>query len=320
MYRWLMTVLALGSLAVANAGPATSGVVHTPDVDLGYVIYGSARGETPVLVVNGGPGFDHGYMVATDVWDRLAARRRVIFYDQRGTGRSKRVNPNAKHSIAAYVADIDAIRRALGLTKVHLLGDSYGGFVSIAYAAAHPEHIATLELVDSMDPNWEETAVLFREVYPDRVPKAPDDAYWDELLQSPQGLRTYLGMLFYSRDNFERFMAAMPPEVGINFAVYKAVSRDQAGVKLRSKLAGFGFPCLIINGRFDPNVLPLTAWQTTQAIPGARLVIFEKSGHLPFYEEPDEFVHVVDEFLTHPGQAAPAASGTAGALPPEGAH
>jgi pimeloyl-ACP methyl ester carboxylesterase len=298
-------------LPTAHAGPNSTAVVRTQDVDLSYVTYGTADSGTPLVVVNGGPGFDHSYMVATGVWDRLAAHRKVIFYDQRGTGQSKLRKPDAPHTIEAYIADLDAIRAALHVAKMDLMGDSYGGFLSMAYADAHPEHIASLTLVDSMDPNWEETQVLFREVYPDRVPAEPDDAYWDQLIQSPSGLRLYLSMLFYSQDNFEKFMQAMPPTAGSSFPVYKAVNREQGGVKLRSRLSSFRFPCLVINGRFDPNVLPLTAWTTSQAIPGAKLVIFEKSGHLPFYEEPDKFVTVVDEFLAQQHESATVQTGAA---------
>jgi proline iminopeptidase len=67
---------------------------------------------------------------------------------------------------------------------------------------------------------------------------------------------------------------------------------------MTAELPKFKFPVLIITGRFDLNVAPLTAWRMSKAIPGAKLVIFSKSGHLPSYEEPDKYVRVVDAFLT----------------------
>jgi proline iminopeptidase len=299
MYRALSgLIVMMCALQAAIAGPTAVFTAHTPDVDLSYVVYGKSDGNAPpLLVVNGGPGFDHTYMVGTDVWGRLAERRAVVFYDQRGTGQSKLNKPTVKHTIDAYIADLDAVRAALGAAKIDLMGDSYGGFVSIAYAAAHPEHVASLTLVDSMDADWEKTLYIFSQVFPDRVPQNMGDPDWDRMLQSSEGLHSYMEMLFYDRQNFERFMSLMPPNAGINFPVYHAVNVEQAGVKLRPQLKHFRFPCLIINGRFDANVAPATAWRTSQAIAGARLVIFEKSGHLPFYEEPDRFVAVVSEFL-----------------------
>jgi proline iminopeptidase len=66
---------------------------------------------------------------------------------------------------------------------------------------------------------------------------------------------------------------------------------------LASALPKFNFPTLVITGRFDMNVAPLTAWRMYKAIPGSKFEVFEKSGHLPSYEEPDKYVSVVDDFL-----------------------
>jgi proline iminopeptidase len=54
----------------------------------------------------------------------------------------------------------------------------------------------------------------------------------------------------------------------------------------------------VITGRYDMNVAPLTAWNIYKAIPGAKFVVFAKSGHQPSYEEPDKYVQVVDAFLS----------------------
>ncbi len=66
---------------------------------------------------------------------------------------------------------------------------------------------------------------------------------------------------------------------------------------LTPKLAGFKFPALVMTGRYDMNVAPLTAWRLAHAIPGAKIVFFEKSGHLPAYEEPDKYITVLEDFL-----------------------
>jgi proline iminopeptidase len=78
----------------------------------------------------------------------------------------------------------------------------------------------------------------------------------------------------------------MPPDLAPNNAIYSEVTKAQGHLNLRPVLSNFKFPTLIINGRFDMNEPVITAWQTYKAIPGAQLVVFEKSGHLPFYEEP----------------------------------
>ena len=101
-----------------------SGSVHTAEVELGYETFGAAGAEIPIIAVNGGPGLSHAYMMQNDLWQRVAAHRLVILYDQRGTGASKRVKPGAPQTMDAQVADLDAIRNALSLSQVAVPGDS----------------------------------------------------------------------------------------------------------------------------------------------------------------------------------------------------
>ena len=86
-------------------------------------------------------------------------------------------------------------------------------------------------------------------------------------------------------------------DLGFEPAVSQAVSKATAGLDLAPKLAGFQFPTLVITGRYDMNVAPLTAWRLAHAIPGAQLVFFEQSGHLPSYEEPDKYIEVLETFF-----------------------
>lgn len=138
------------------------GSVHTPEVDLGYETFGASGAEIPIIAVNGGPGLSHAYMMQNDLWQRVAAHRLVVLYDQRGTGASKHLQPNAPQSMEAQVADLDAVREALTLDHVAVLGDSYGGMIAMAYAAAHPEHVARLILSDSAAPSWKAWSICYR--------------------------------------------------------------------------------------------------------------------------------------------------------------
>jgi proline iminopeptidase len=176
MRKCWYTILLAVNLAVAQPGASTKYVVHTPEVELSYYVYGNTHSVSPVIVVNGGPGFDHRYMVQSDIWNTLAQRRQIVFYDQRGVGESKLINPEAEQTMAAQVADIEAIRLKLGVNHVCLLGDSWGGFVSMGYAAAHPEHVEVLVLVDSVDAYWGKNTELFTQMFPDIRPKDPKPA------------------------------------------------------------------------------------------------------------------------------------------------
>jgi proline iminopeptidase len=276
-----------------------SGSVHTPEVDLGYESFGVLGAEIPIIAVNGGPGLSHAYMMQNDLWQRVAAHRLVILYDQRGTGASKHVQPNAPQSMEAQVADLDAVRKALALDQVAVLGDSYGGMIAMAYAAAHPDHIARLILSDSAAPSWKGLVHLLPQVFPDREEQGEREA--KKLAADPEavaraGLVNHMRQMFYSTEMRDAYLAHMG-DLGFEPAIGRAVQEATEKVDLTAKLTGFKFPTLVITGRYDMNVAPLTAWRMAHAIPGAQLVFFEKSGHLPGYEEPEKYHKVLEDFL-----------------------
>jgi proline iminopeptidase len=152
MYRLLATLLLISGSALAQQTPASTGIIPTPEVDLAYETYGAAGNATPVIVANGGPGLSHIYMLQNDVWTRLSRNRQIVFYDQRGTGKSKHIKADAAWGMDAQVADMEAVRAKFGFQKFNLVGDSYGGLLAMAYATAHPEHIEKLILSDSAAP------------------------------------------------------------------------------------------------------------------------------------------------------------------------
>jgi len=275
------------------------GSVHTPEVELGYETFGVPGAELPIIAVNGGPGLSHAYMMQNDLWQRVAAHRLVILYDQRGTGASKHLKPNAPQTMEAQVADLDAIRGALALDRVAVLGDSYGGMIAMAYAAAHPDHVARLILSDSAAPSWKGLVHLLPQVFPDREEQGEREA--KKLAADPEavaraGLVNHMRQMFYStamRDAYLAHMGDLGFEPGVGAAVQKATEN----LDLTEKLPGFKFPALVITGRYDMNVAPLTAWRMAHAIPGAEVVFFEKSGHLPAYEEPEKYRKVLEDFL-----------------------
>ena len=299
MIRWsfLLVLAALPMIGQAS-GPIT-GMVHTADVDLAYEVYGTANAATPVIAVNGGPGLSHKYMLQNDVWTRrIAAGRQVVFYDQRGTGKSQRVAEGAVQTMAAQVGDLDAVRAQLGFDKVDLAGDSYGGLLAMAYVAAHPEHVRRLILSDSAPPAWKDMVHLLPQVFPDIEEQDAEIAkkQADPEKAAQEQLINHFRMIFYSEELLHTYLDGIgdlgsAPKVGD--AVFKAI----ADIDLTAELPKIKAPTLVITGRYDMNVAPLTAWRMYKAIPGAKIEIFAKSGHLPYYEEPEKYAQVVDGFL-----------------------
>ena len=300
----LLLALAVLTLPLAAQTPMPvippTGHVHTPDVDIAYWTYGAPQSTTPIFAVNGGPGLSHIYMVQNDLWQRVSQHRQVVFYDQRGTGASPLTNPSAPQTMEAQVADLDAVRDHLHLAKIDLCGDSYGGLLVIAYAAAHPEHVHQLIISDGLV-SYESIVHLFPQVFPDKLEAQAAAAKTSTATpdaQAQQGLRDHFAMIFYSPEKLAHYMANAP-DIGFSPATAEAVGNATAHVDYTAALAKFTFPTLVINGRYDMNVAPLTAWRIYKAIPNARIVIFEQSGHLPSYEEPEKYLLVLNNFLTN---------------------
>ena len=302
--KTLLLSLALSLPAAAQtpmpAIPPT-GHVPTSDVDIAYWVYGAPQSTTPIFAVNGGPGLSHLYMVQNDLWQRVSQHRQVIFYDQRGTGASPLTNLSAPQTMDAQVADLDAVRAHLHLDKIDLCGDSYGGLLVIAYAAAHPQHVHKLVISDGLA-SFDSIVPLFPQVFPDKL-EAQQAAAAKASAASPeaqaqQGLRDHFAMIFYDPAKLSHYLANAP-DLGFSPATGEAVSTAAAHADYTAALPKFNFPTLVINGRYDMNVAPLTAYRMAKAIPNAKLVIFEKSGHLPSYEEPEKYVQTLNDFLTN---------------------
>ena len=103
----------------------------------------AAPSGLPLVIVHGGPGISSDYLHSLGV---LADERRVVFYDQIGVGRSERANDPSAWTVDAYVEHLEAVREHLGLDRFHLLGQSWGGFLALAYADVHAEHVASIIL------------------------------------------------------------------------------------------------------------------------------------------------------------------------------
>jgi proline iminopeptidase len=169
----------------------------------------------------------------------------------------------------------------------------------MAYAAAHPEHVAKLVLSDSPPPSFKTMVHLLPQTFPDIEEEdavAGKKLGEDSEAAARLGLRNHFRMIFYSPEKRDAYMAKMG-DLGFEPAVGRSVGQSAEALDLTQAVAGFQFPVLVITGRWDMNVAPVNAWMMAHAIPGAKIVFFEESGHLPAYEEPEKYRRVLEEFL-----------------------
>lgn len=256
------------------------------------------RTGRPLILLSGGPGYDSEYFWFGPAFRELARSRWVMSYDQRGTGRSAPVGPADSMTIADMVAELEGLRASLGVDQIDLLGHSWGRYLAMAYAASHGSRVGHLVLVGSAAPKFSDTIFLFGQVFPDRdmnTPFARSRETGDSVLLK-EALRVYTSMIFYSPEKGAAWRH-LGRRLRFNRHLNDHLSRDLARQDFTPTLGQFDFPALVTTGRYDMNVAPLVAHRIHQAIPGSRLEVFERSGHIPFYEEPAAFVRVVGAFL-----------------------
>lgn len=282
-------------LGVAAPGLASAHEPASPDPH-GKTLYHVAigtPGDVPLVAVNGGPGFDHSYLVNAPVWKDMSARRQIIFYDQRGTGKSPGARGPEDLTVDGMVRDLEALRRHLKVERIDLLGHSWGGILSMAYAVRYPQHVAHLVLVGSGAPKPAEHEFLFDKLYPEIVAAIPPNT-------TPAGQMGCIEIDAYDKMSYydQRNLAAGGGDVGtFSQKVCTEVMLDAMKLDLYPALAKLDVPTLVVNGRFDANVAPTVAYKISKTIPGARLVYFERSGHSPQVEEPEKFALEVERFL-----------------------
>jgi len=148
-------LLFMVSAVLALASPASAAAPNVYQLQEGFVdargvmIYYVEMGHgSPLLVVHGGPGASHEYFLPWLL--PLARTNRLIFIDERGSGRSERVEDIHQYTVENMVEDVEAVRTGLGLGKISLLGHSYGGVLAQAYALKYQKnlsHLIALSLV-----------------------------------------------------------------------------------------------------------------------------------------------------------------------------
>src|SRR5512139_3259986 len=126
---------------------AREGLVRFHGYQTWYRIVGDGEGKLPLLCLHGGPGMAHDYL---EPLEQIAQTgRRVIFYDQLGCGRSDHPHNPAMWTVELFVEEVAAIRKALGLNEIHLLGQSWGGFLAQEYLLTKPAGVKSLVLANS---------------------------------------------------------------------------------------------------------------------------------------------------------------------------
>ena len=275
------------------------------EVPGGRVWYRSVgEGGTPLLCLDGGPGFTHNYL---EPLEALGDRRQVILYDQLGCGRSDQPDDTSLWTVDRFVEEVAAVRAALGLDRMHLFGSSWGGMLAMQYVLDRRSELESLILCGSPASmiRWVTDCDELLSAQPPGVLQVIRQHEEAGFTACPEYQAAILG--FY-REHVCR-LRPWPASLERSFAeagysVYNTMNGPSEFTvtgtlktwDVMDRLGEIRTPALLVGGRYD-ECRPAHLEEMHRRISGSQLAIIEDASHLCFAEQPEEFTGLVNSFL-----------------------
>ena len=263
----------------------------------------------PLFVIHGGPGLDHTYFMP---WlDPLAHELKVVYFDQRGCGRSERLADTTAYAMSHTLEDIEALRDSLGADQISLLGFSYGGFVALQYALAHPNRVHKLILSDTapsmafvaeaeslQKARTKPAQTLAMKALERRTDLGPDERFREEF-------RLELPLNFHNGRK-QSFIDGIADRIRYGAVMAGYLGRhDLNNYDVRPRLGELKMPVLVMVGDDDIVTPPSQARIMAEGIraggnPNVTHRIIAGAGHLSMVDDPNNFNRNILEFLREP--------------------
>jgi proline iminopeptidase len=302
---------ALASVAFTPPGPNPhDGWVTTSDsTRLYYRVIG--QGPDTLIAIHGGPGVDLESIAAD--FAPLAAHHVVIFYDQRGTGRSTLPADTARLGAEQQIADLDAIRQHFGLARVTLIAHSYGPLLAATYALAHPSAVRRMVFFGPVPPRRGDFWTRFGKTVASRLDStqqaqmtAANHRLGDASADARQACRDLWAIALRPRlaepdrtlPLIRSDLCASDP-AGIRYGLTitnRVVMGSYGDWDLRSRLRGLTIPVLVVHGEQDAIPMDLVEEWTT-SLPRGQLLRVPGTAHFPYVEQPKIVWPAVERFL-----------------------
>lgn len=281
--------------------------ISVQNAELYYREIGQGR---PIFILHGGPDFDHTYLLPD--MDRLSGDFRLIYYDQRGRGRSSGNVQPEDVSIQSEIEDLEALRDYFRLESVAVLGHSWGGVLAMEYAIRHPDRVSHLILMNTAPASHDDYA-LFRQEF---VKKLGDDAEKRQALSSsaayaegdPDTVAAYYriqyGATVKRPGDLEKVIASLrssftKESILKSWAIEDRLMDETWGLSeydLLPELRRLSIPTLVIHGDYDFVPVECSV-HIAQSIQGARLVVLEDTGHFSYLESPNAVREAIVDFF-----------------------
>ena len=271
------------------------------------VTYSYGSGDNVLFLLNGGPGLPCDYLRDPHIF--LAEEGyRIVAFDQLGCGKSDRPDDPSLWSITRYVEEVETVRKALGLEKINLLGQSWGGWLSIEYALTYPDAIQSLVLANTCGdlPHLTTELNRMRNALGSETVAMMLHHESMETIDHPEyqaaitilnyrhvcRLKEWPSSLLASVNDWN--MGPYGTMQGPNEFLYIGNLKDWNRI---SEMARLKMPTLIITGTHD-EIGPACALRMHNALPNSKVVVFPNSSHVPFYEEPEDYFAALRSFLS----------------------
>jgi proline iminopeptidase len=285
----------------------------------GVLIYYQTLGQgEPLLIVHGGPGASHDYFLPYLL--PMARHHKVIFIDERGSGKSEKLDDPSGYTVENMVEDTEAVRQGLKLGRISLLGHSYGGVLAQAYALKYQSNLSHLILCSTFHSTSKMNEV-FRRMLADMTPELRDrilslekaglfgkgkdyekNRYPNDYMIAAWA-EGYFPYLYQRRPD-----ANYDPLANGNMSwdLYRemwgshgeyVIDGNLKSVEYADRLPTIKVPTLITAGDHD-ECAPALSEEMHRLIPGSKLVIFPQSGHMNFVDQPAVFNKTVTDFLS----------------------
>ena len=302
----------------AFGGPAVYPVVEGFVDANGVLIYYTEIGHgDPLVILHGGPGASHSYFLPYLV--PLARNNRVIFIDERGSGRSEKLEDVKQYTVENMADDVEAVRAALGLGQINLMGHSYGGVLAQAYAFKYQQNLKHLILCSTFYSTKEinEVFVRMKQNMPKelraRIDKMEEKGLFGHGKDYEKNRYTEAYMIAAWGDGYFPYLYQNHPDPsydptdtsGMAWDLYRemwgshgeyVIDGNLTSVEYGDRLSQIKVPTLITAGDHDESD-PKMSREMHEKIKDSRLTIFPKSGHMTFVDQPTMFIKAINDFL-----------------------
>jgi proline iminopeptidase len=261
---------------------------------------------SPLVILHGGPGvLTQDYFLPA--MTKLAQNHTLIFYDQRGSGKSEGQISTKNITVPQFVEDLDCIRKACGYEKISVLGHSWGGFLAMHYAIEHEKSVDKMILSNSMPGSTADYTLFLMEwikrmePYQDKISAIEDSQGFE--MGDPNTNADWLATMFpaycFDPEKSKELNLCMSQQAALNGRMILAVFSQNTFMQpfdLFEKLQKVHIPTLIVQGEAD--VVPIVGSEHLhENIADSKYILMEKCGHFPHIESPDLYFSELETFL-----------------------